>query len=68
MEMFESIKCSSKMRIILPIIGLLISSHPSLYFRDEIPKIKEGIIHLPPHPHPRALGCVQHGETDLGFS
>ena len=47
MGMFESIKCSSKMRIILSIIGLLISSHPPLYFREEIPKINEGLTTRP---------------------
>ena len=47
MGMFESIKCSSKIRIILPITGLLISSHPPLYFREEIPKIKEGLTTRP---------------------
>ena len=47
MGMFESIKCSSKIRINTPITGLSIYSHPPLYFRDEIPKIKEGITTRP---------------------
>ena len=47
MGMFESIKCSSKMRIILPIIDFLILPYPPLYFREEIPKIKEGLTTRP---------------------
>ena len=39
MEIFESIKCSSKRRINSPITSLLILPNPPPNFRKQIPKI-----------------------------
>ena len=48
MGMFERIKCSSKMRINLPITGLLFLSNPPHQDRDEIPILKEDLTTRPP--------------------